>query len=76
MFIEDVQKLPKLDEFQGGNVRQRQHLNTIILAWNSMVDAANRDDTTADEQKLDFTVVANGSAVDVVLFGYVADTGE
>lgn len=42
-FISEVQKLRTLDNFTGGNDKQRAHLNDIIDRINEMIKAANND---------------------------------
>lgn len=66
MFLEDLRKIGKINAFTGGNIMQRDHLNTLVDAVNSIIDAASRDAgaNAAAAQTLLLTVVANGTAVD------------
>ncbi len=71
MFLDDVKKLQKIDHFVGGNDRQRNHLNTFVDAFNSLIDFANRDPGADAPKILTITTMANGATVDVIYTAYL-----
>jgi len=72
-FITDIQKLPDLKEFEGGNNKQRDHLNALVKAIKLIRDAANRAGNEKSPNVLQITVVANGAPVDGTFTAYVGN---
>lgn len=71
MFLDDIRKIPKIPYFQGGNDRQRAHLNQLVDALNSIRDASQRDPGPETPKVLTITTMANGATVDVIYTAYL-----
>ena len=66
-FLDDIRQIQKVDQFAGGNNKQRTKLNGLVDGLNEIVDAANRHAPQPD----------NGAGGALPTFvAYIADGGE
>lgn len=78
-FRSDIQKIPKLDRFVGGVKSDREKRNKLVDAINAMIDAANQNTDFAGggaagggvPQTLLISIIANGTATDVIFDAYI-----
>lgn len=68
-FIDDLRNLTKLDKFEGGNDKQRDHLNGAVDAINGMIDAAERASASNNFKSFEGYIVDNGESVPYKLYG-------
>lgn len=68
--VDSLRQMTPLENFEGGNQSQREHLNKMVAALNAMMGAANQEAQKIPET-MRITVVANGTPIDVIFYAYL-----
>jgi hypothetical protein len=68
-FIDDIRNLQKLDDFENGKDKQRDHLNKVVAAFNGIKDAADRAAASGAFKTFEGYVVDGGVSTLYTLFG-------